>query len=77
MRNWDFIKLVRTRTSLVRAFNNQKDPHERVKLQTYIAAIDNMLDIMEDHIIDKCLIKILCDICSLPENGSDQTLERR
>lgn len=57
-----FLRLVKVRTRLIHEWTNEKDAKKRVELQAYIAAVDNMLDLMTEKVLDQCLVQILLDM---------------
>ena len=59
-------QLIRRRTELTRLWRNEKDSRNRVILQSLIAQIDNVLDIMVEHAMDECVLKIIQDIVDQP-----------
>ena len=62
---WDILQLIKVRTQLARKLHETTDTKVKIEVKCYLAEIDNVLDDIEEHIIEKCLVRILCDIYSV------------
>lgn len=67
-----YLRLVKVRTKLMHKWTNEKDPRKRVELQAFIAAVDNMLDLMTEKVLDQCMLQILLDMLETPDTKPPQ-----